>query len=100
MLQREKSVKLIQMMVHFFHQIHGVKVYLLKVHCIEFEVFDINVDFIVNTVQKFENKIIYFYSVNINTNFGRTQHYSNSNVLTKLGNRAEMYLKLVVCKHN
>lgn len=37
--------------------------------------FDINVDIIVNTVQKFntENKIICFYSVNINTNFGRTQ---------------------------
>lgn len=88
-------------MLHFFHQITGVKVKLLEVHCVDSEISDILVNFTVNTVQKFnmEEKMICF--CNHNMNFGKAQNHSDNNVFTKLGNYgAEMYLELVVGMHN
>lgn len=76
--------------------------YLLKAHCIEFEIFDIRVNFTVSTVQKFntEDKVIVFVVI-IQRNFGKAQNHSNNSVLTKLGNYgAEIYLELVVCMYD
>ena len=65
-----------------------MKVKVLEVHRVEFERFDIIVNFPVNMVQKFttEDKKICFCSHNTNTNFEKAQNHSNNNVLTKLGN--------------
>lgn len=76
--------------------------YLLKAHCIEFEIFDIRVNFTVRTVQKFntEDKVIVFVVI-VQRNFGKAQNHSNNSVLTNLGNYgAEIYLELVVCMYN
>lgn len=76
---------------------------LLEVHCVEFEICDIIVNFTIHIVQRFniKAKMIWFCVHNTNTNCGKAQNQSNNNVLTKLGNYgAEMYLELVVCMHN
>lgn len=59
---RQKSFELIPLVLHFFHQINGIKVKLLEVHAVEFPISDIKVNFTVDTVQKFnmEEKMIYF----------------------------------------
>lgn len=92
------------MMLHLKkNQINEAKVKLLEGHCVEFEIFDIIMNFTVLIVQNFslEDKMMCFCSHNTNTNFGKAQNRSKNNVLTKLGNYgAEMYLELVVCMHN
>ena len=95
--------QLIPIMSHFFNQINRVRVKLMKVHWVEFKIFDIIVNITMNTVQKFntEDKMICFCSNNMNTNFGKAQNHNINNVFTKLENDgAEMYLELVVCMHN
>jgi hypothetical protein len=94
-----KSVKLIPIMVQFYHPIHGIKVRLLEVHSVECETYDIIVNAIVNSVKKFkiEDKIISFYGDNNNTNFGGAQRRGKNNVLTKLRNLwSRNVLELVV----
>lgn len=78
---RQKSVELIPIMSHFFNQINRVRVKLLKVPCVEFEIFDLIVNITMNTVQKFniEDKMICFCSHNTNTNFGKAQNHSINN---------------------
>lgn len=91
-------------MVHLKkNQIHGVKVKLSEVHCVEFEICDFIVNFTVHIVQKFnmKDKMICVCIHNTSTNCGKAQNQSNNSVLTELGNcGAEQYLELVVCMHN
>ena len=52
MLQREKSCKLILMMVEFFHPVHEIKVNVLVVHYVKGGTSDVTVNAIVNSVKK------------------------------------------------
>lgn len=75
----------------------------MGVHCVEFEICDIIVNFRVYTVQKFniEDKMICACIHNTNTNCSEAQNQSNNNADAKLGNYgATMHVELAVCMHD